>query len=67
MRKQVVLGLVGAALVSWGGASISSGLDLSLLGGLSVVAFALGIVCLTRMDVIDLAARLAHLERQRQP
>ncbi len=61
--RQVVLGLAGATLMSWGGSFISTRLGLSVVSDLSVLAFAVGILCFSMLSVASLAARVAELER----
>ena len=63
-KYQIVLGLVGAGLMSWGGAYIGTQLESSGTGSMHVVALAAGIVCFPLMAVAGLAPRVARLERE---
>lgn len=61
--RQLVLGLLGGALMAWGGAHISTRLGGSTLTTVSVLAFALGVFCFCLMALVALSSRVAKLER----
>ena len=61
--RQATLGLLGAILMGWGGAYISTRLDGSALTTMSVLAFAFGVFCFCLLAISTLSARVAKLER----
>ena len=63
MKVSMLLAItVGAGLTAWSGAALNTELGFTGAGGIHLAMFAVGIVLLSQVPTIGLAARLAHLE-----
>jgi len=62
--RQVVISLVGAGLLGWSGASVSSAIGLTGWHSADLALFAIGIVCFLLGPLSTLSQRLVRLERR---
>ena len=63
-KSQALVGVLGAVLMSWGGASIDSHLALGGGDRADVAFFAIGVILLAQLPYLSLSARLRRLERR---
>lgn len=62
MNKSTLMTLIGAALMGWGGSSISTGLGFTGWREATVALFAIGIIFLAQAPFVSLRARIQKLE-----
>lgn len=63
MSRPFMMMLIGAALMAWGGQSITSGLDFTGWRQVNVALFALGSIILAQVPMLSLRARIRELEK----
>ena len=64
MNRTMLMTLVGAALMGWGGSSITSGLGFNDWRQVNVALFAIGIIFLAQAPFLSLRARIQKLEAE---
>lgn len=62
MNKSTLMTVSGAALMSWGGSSITAGLRFTDWRQVNVALFAIGIILLAQAPLLSLRARIRKLE-----
>jgi hypothetical protein len=66
MIKSTLMTVIGAALMGWGGSSITAGLGFTDWRQVNVALFAVGIIFLAQVPCISLHARIRKLEAMSQ-
>ena len=66
MNKSGLMTVFGAALMAWGGSSITAGLGLTDWRQVNVALFAIGIIFLAQAPLLSLRARIRKLEAASQ-
>ena len=62
MNKSGLMTVLGAALMAWGGSSITAGLGFTDWRQVNVALFAIGIILLAQVPYLSLRARIRRLE-----